>query len=427
MVGVLGASRNGAYAVAGLCWSGVMQSYSSPRPSAARFGRLADNPFARLAALLAEVEPRVGEPPIAMAVGEPQHEPPALIARVIAENAALWHRYPSMAGTPEYRGAAAAWLAQRYRLPEGLVAPDRHLLALSGTKEGLFQAGLLTVPDEKAGQRPAVLMPNPFYLVYHGAAAMAGADAVALDATAATGFLPDLGAIPEALLARTALFYLSTPANPQGAVADLGYLKRAIALARAYDFVLAVDECYSEIYDAAPPPGALEACLAAGGSLANVLVFHSLSKRSSAAGLRCGFVAGDPDLIRRFDRLRAFSGAQIPLPLQCAAAALGRDETHVVANRALYRRKFDVAERCLGERFGFYRPEGGFFLWLDVGDGESAAVTLWREAAIRSLPGAYLARTAADGDNPGRRYLRLALVHDDATIAAGMERLASVL
>jgi aspartate/methionine/tyrosine aminotransferase len=222
------------------------------------------------------------------------------------------------------------------------------------------------------------------------------------------------------------LFYLCTPANPQGAIADRAYLEKAIKLAREWDFVLAVDECYCEIYDAAPPPGALEVCLALGGDLRNVLVFHSLSKRSNAAGLRCGFVAGDGDLIARFQHLRSYGGAQVPLPLQLAATALWQDEAHVEPNRALYRRKFDIAEARLAGSYGFYRPHGGFFLWLDVGDGERAASRLWREAAIRTLPGAYIAR-GRGGDNPGARYIRVALVHDDATVAAGMDRLRQVL
>jgi aspartate/methionine/tyrosine aminotransferase len=308
-----------------------------------------------------------------------------------------------------------------------MITGERHVLALSGTKEGLFLVAMLAVPEPAARALPAVLLPNPYYLVYNGGATMAGAEVVYLDATAATGFLPDLDAIDRDLLDRTALFYLCTPANPQGAIADRAYLEKAVALARAYDFVLAVDECYCEIYDGAPPTGALEVCAALGGDLRNVLVFHSLSKRSSAAGLRCGFVAGDPALIARFQHLRSYGGAQIPLPLQHAAAALWEDEAHVEANRALYRRKFDIAEKTLEGRFGFYRPPGGFFLWLDVGDGEDAAKRLWREAAIRTLPGAYIARVNGGGENPGQRYIRVALVHDDATIAAAMSRMASVL
>jgi N-succinyldiaminopimelate aminotransferase len=398
----------------------------SSLPANARLDRLADNPFARLGELLQGITPRANEPPILMSVGEPQHAPPPLLARVVAESAQLWNRYPPMAGTPEYRAACAQWLGRRYRLPEGMVGGERHVLALAGTKEGLYMAAQLAVPERKAGQTPIVLLPNPYYLVYLGGAVMAGAEVVPLAATAATGFLPDLDALEPRQLERTALFYLCSPANPQGVAADLAYLEKAIRLARAYDFVLAVDECYGEIYDRVPPPGALEACARMGGALDNVLVFHSLSKRSNAAGLRCGFVAGDPALIARFRHLRSYGGAQVPLPLQHAATALWQDEAHVEPNRTLYRRKFAVAEEALGRRFGFYRPPGGFFLWLDVGDGEAAAKALWRDAGVRTLPGAYVAR-GSGSENPGRRYIRVALVHDDSTVAAGMQRLLSVL
>lgn len=395
-------------------------------PINSRLARLVDNPFARLNALLAESPPQQDTAPILMSLGEPQHETPPFAARIIAENAALWNRYPPYFGTPDYRAACAAWLARRFRLPQEMITPERHLIALSGTKEGLFLLGLLAVPETKAGRPPTVLLPNPYYMVYAGAGAAAGAEPVPLDATAATGFLPDLDAIQPQTLERCALFYLCSPANPQGVVASRDYLAKAIKLARDWDFVLAVDECYCEIYDQAPPPGALEACLALGGDLRNLLVFHSLSKRSNAAGLRCGFVAGDPDLIARFQHLRSYGCAQVPLPLQLAATALWRDEAHVEANRALYRRKFDIAEARLGDRLGFYRPPGGFFLWLDVDDGEQAAKRLWREAALRTLPGAYTAHGRGSG-NPGQRYIRLALVHDDATVAEGLDRLLNVL
>jgi aspartate/methionine/tyrosine aminotransferase len=285
----------------------------------------------------------------------------------------------------------------------------------------------MAVPQTKAGRRPAVLMPNPFYQVYLGAAVMSRAELVPLPATRATGFLPDLASLPDELLARTALVFLCTPGNPQGAIASLDYLKQAIALARAHGFVLVVDECYSELWDEAAPPGALEAAAALGGGLDNLLVFHSLSKRSNAAGLRAGFVAGDETLIRRFFTLRSYAAAQLSMPLQAGAAALWRDEAHVEANRALYRRKIDVAERVLGSRFGFYRPPGGFFLWLETGDSEKATETLWREAALRVLPGAYIAIEDASGVNPGADYIRIALVHEDAIIEDAITRLARVL
>jgi N-succinyldiaminopimelate aminotransferase len=391
-----------------------------------RLERLDEYPFALLNTLLAKATPRANREPIVMSVGEPQHAPPPLLAETVAAHSQFWNKYPPMTGTPEFRAAVAAWLGRRYRLPAGMLEADRHVMPLAGTKEGLFLAGILAVPEAKAGKRPAALLPNPYYLVYVGAAAMSGAEPVYLDAHAETGFLPDLDAIPETVLARTSLFYLCSPANPQGVAASLDYLKKAITLARHYGFVLLIDECYAEIWDKTPPAGGLEACAALGGALDNVLVFHSLSKRSNAAGLRSGFVAGDATLIQRFTRLRNYGGTQVPLPLQAAATALWREESHVEANRALYRRKFDVAERVLGKRFGFYRPPGGFFLWLDVGDGVKAAEALWREEAIRTLPGAYITHTNGPV-NAGARYIRVALVHDDETVAAGLERMARVL
>jgi N-succinyldiaminopimelate aminotransferase len=392
---------------------------------------LSDYPFEALRTLLNPVTPRVNDAPILMSLGEPQHQPPPLLTETLAAHAHEWNKYPAMQGTPELRQAIVDWLTRRYRLAPDALSADKNVLTLAGTKEGLYLFSSLVVPREKAGQRPVVLVPNPYYLAYNGAATMAGADAVFLDATRDNGFLPDLDAIPSTTLERTALFYLCSPANPQGTVAGLDYLKQAIRLARQYDFVLAVDECYAEIYDRAPPPGALEACAALGPGanslFDNVAVFHSLSKRSSAAGLRSGFVAGDPRLIGHFSHLRSYGGCQVPLPIQAAATALWSDEAHVEENRALYRRKFDIAETMLGGRYGFYRPDGGFFLWLDVGDGEKASLRLWREAAIRVLPGGYTARAANGGVNPGQEYIRLAIVHDDATLEEAFARIRRVL
>ena len=388
---------------------------------------LSDYPFESLRTLLAPITPTVNAAPIVMSVGEPQHQPPALLTETLMAHAGEWNRYPPMAGIPELRGAIADWLTRRYRLPAGAVNPERNVLTLAGTKEGLYLLAGLVVPRRKAGGRPVVLCPNPYYLVYNGAATMAGAEPVFLDATRENDFLPDLAAIPQQTLERTALMYLCSPANPQGTIAGIDYLKQAIGLARRYDFVLAVDECYAEIWDRAPPPGALEACAALGGGFDNVVVFHSLSKRSSAAGLRSGFVAGDARLIGHYSQLRSYGGCQVPLPIQAAAAALWRDEAHVEANRSLYRRKFDIAAAAIGGRYGFYRPDGGFFLWLDVGDGERATVALWQQAGVRVLPGGYTARAAPGRANPGQNYIRLALVHDEATLEDAFARIGRVL
>jgi len=392
----------------------------------ARLDGLSDYPFARLASLLAEVTPRANVEPLYLSVGEPQHAPPPLLVETMAANAHLWGKYPPVAGTADWRQAVADWLARRYALPAGFVDPDRGILPATGTREALFLLAQAVVPQEKAGQRPAVLIPNPFYAVYQGAAVLAGADPVLLPAFADTGFLPDLDAVGEDVWARTALFYLCTPANPQGAIADPAYLRRALALARRHGFVLAVDECYAEIWDKAPPPGALEAARDT-GTTANLLVFHSLSKRSGAAGLRSGFVAGDPDLIQPFQRLRNYSFAGNPLPALAAAAALWRDEAHVEENRRLYRAKIDAAEAELRGRYDFYRPPGGFFLWLNVGDGERAAQALWREGGIRVLPGAYLAQPEPDGTNRARSYIRVALVHEAETVSRACAGIARIL
>jgi aspartate/methionine/tyrosine aminotransferase len=388
---------------------------------------LTDYPFDRLRALLDGIDPPAGGKPVIMSLGEPQHTPPPLIAKVIAEQAGEWGRYPPIGGTVAFLDAVTAWLTRRYHLPGAMIEGGRHVLAVSGTREALYMAGDLCIPGEKAGTRPCVLIPNPFYQVYQGAAVMSGADALYLPATRESGFLPDLTRVAAPDLDRAALCFLCSPANPQGAVADMDYLKEAITLARAHDFVLALDECYGEIYDRAPPPGGLEACAELGGGLENVLVFHSLSKRSSAPGLRSGFVAGDADLIGRLRMLRNYAGATLPIPLLAASAALWLDEAHVEANRALYRAKFDLADEMIKGRFGQYRPGGGFYLWLEVGDGERAARELWRGAGVKVIPGAYLARPGPDGDNPGEAYIRVALVHAPEVVSQALERMLSVL
>lgn len=388
---------------------------------------LSDYPFDRLRALLADVTPAAGLPPLTLSVGEPRHAPPAWLADTLAADPAQWGRYPPVDGTPAFRRAAADWLTRRYGLREDAVDADRHVLPVAGTREALFLAGTLCLGQASPTRRDAVLMPNPFYQVYFGAAIMNGGTPVYLPATAETGFLPDLATIESAVLDRAALFYLCSPANPQGSVADAAYLRRAIGLARTHGFVLAVDECYAEIYDAEPPPGALQVAAGMGDGWRNVLVFHSLSKRSSVPGLRSGFVAGDASLIAAFRRLRSFAGATQPLPVLAASAALWSDEEHVIANRRLYRQKFDLADRLLAGRFGYSRPPGGFFLWLDVGDGEAAARALWAEGAMRVLPGAYLAKTCGTNANPGSRYIRVALIDDLQSTGDAFTRLLDIL
>jgi N-succinyldiaminopimelate aminotransferase len=388
-----------------------------------RLHDLSDYMFRRLALLLESVAPPASLTPIDLSIGQPMHPVPELLTATLQANAHLWGRYPPVNATSEFRAAVSAWLTRRYHLPAGTLDPDRHVLPCAGTKEALYMIAQVVVPERKAGATPAVLMPNPFYNVYLGAAVVAGAEPVLLSVSPASGHLPALDDLSPELLDRTAAFYLCSPSNPQGAAADLSYLRRLITLARDYEFTLIVDECYTEIYTEAAPVGALEAAISLGGGLDGVLVFHSLSKRSNAAGLRSGFVAGDPNLLTAFARLRSYGAAVQPLPVVAAATALWQDEQHVSANRALYRAKFDWADHCVDGRFDYVRPDGGFFLWLDVGDGEAVTRALWAEAAIKVLPGAYLGRPDASGRNPGDRAIRVAMVHDLDTTKAALSRL----
>jgi aspartate/methionine/tyrosine aminotransferase len=402
------------------------------RPSVlnAKLGAMTDYPFSRLAGLLGKPTSPDGRPTINLALGEPQSPPPPIIAETLARHAADWGRYPPITGTPAFRAAVSAWLSRRYGLSEGAVDPDAAILPVQGTREALFQIAQVCV-DRETARNPAVLVPSPSYATYAAAGHLAGAEIVPMPGRAESGFLPELDRLPPTLLERTRLLYLCTPSNPEGAVAGIAYLRRAIGLARRYGFVLAVDECYSEIWDSAPPPGAFEAAMGldreGDDPFANIVIFNSLSKRSSAAGLRSGFIAGDRRVIALMQRLRTYASSAPPLPVLAASAALWSDEAHVFENRAAYRRNLDLAEAALGGIAGFYRPAGGFFLWLDVGNGEAAALRLWRDHAIRTLPGAYLARLDGDGKNPGERYIRLALVHDSASLAPALARIAETL
>lgn len=389
---------------------------------------LRGSPFGELRNLLDPLTPPQGLDPVILTVGEPQHKPPQLMIEALRANEHLYGKYPPIDGTPELRTAITDWLGRRYNLPPGMIDGERNIAPVNGTKEALYM--IASVITERAGHnqpKPVILLPTPYYHVYHAAAVMAGAEPVFLPAGRETNFFPDLEAIDTKMLERSSAFYLCTPSNPQGTVASREYLKAALALARKHDFMLVVDECYSEIYDRVPPTGILEVCAEEGGDIDHILAFHSLSKRSSAAGLRSGFCVGEETTIKAFLNLRGFAGAASPLPVCAAATALWSDDDHVEENRNLYRQKFDMAEDIFGSRFGFYRPEGGFFLWLDVGDGVEAAKRLWMNAAIRVLPGRYLSVAGPDGVNPGDPYIRVALVAAPENSKEALSRLANSL
>ena len=397
------------------------------REAAAATARAADarSPFVRLAELIGDLKP--GKPIINLSVGEPQHPIPSFVGPVLAAHLPQFGRYPLGKGTERFRRAAAGWLGRRYKLKRPL-DPETEIIVLSGTREGLFLAAIAAKRwvGPRNG-RPAILIPNPFYVPYAAAAEAADCEPIYLASQASNAFLPDIDRISDEVWGRTVAIYLASPSNPQGAVADLAYLTRLAALARRHGFLVFTDECYSEVYTRQPPSGMLEA---AGPDFAGAVVFHSLSKRSSLPGLRVGFAAGDRRFLAKFLDLRNVSSAQVPEPAQEVAVAAYGDEAHVEENRRLYAAKFDLADQIIGDRFGYRRPSGAFFLWLNVaahGGSEKAALRLWREAGLRVLPGRYIARDLPDGSNPGADYIRVALVQDKEATVEALHRLVAVL
>ena len=390
-----------------------------------RFSNLPDYAFPRLRKLLDAHAP--GGAPIAMTIGEPRHPMPAFVGPILAAHLDGFNAYPPNDGTPELLAAITGWLNRRY----GVSLAADQIMALNGTREGLFNAAIALAPETKAGAQPVVLMPNPFYQVYAVAALTLGAEPFYVPATAATGFLPDYVALPPAILNRVTVAYICSPANPQGAVADRAYWATLLALAEKHDFRIFADECYSEIWRSRPPVGILQVAAEFGADPERVFSFHSLSKRSNLPGLRSGFVAGGAQSIAQVRKLRAFAGAPLPLPLQRVSEAAWQDEDHVRDNQALYHEKFRIADQVFAGLQGYACPEGGFFLWLPVDDGEAAALKLWRDTGVRVLPGAYLSRDVADTNgviqNPGKSYIRVALVAPKEEMQHGLTQLRDCL
>lgn len=386
-----------------------------------RFSNLPAYAFPRLRALLDPHAP--GADAIDMTIGEPKHAFPDWVSTVIADNAAGFGNYPANDGMPELQAAIAGWIQRRYDVR---VDAATQILPLNGTREGLFNACISLCPETKRGKQPVVLTPNPFYQVYAVAALAVGAEPVYVPATDATGNLPDYASLPSDILDRTAVAYICSPANPQGAVADESYWRELISLAEQHDFQIFSDECYSEIYREAPPVGALQVADRMGADPERVVLFNSLSKRSNLAGLRSGFAAGGPDSVKRLKQLRAYAGAPLPGPLQAVAARAWSDEDHVTRNRALYAEKYGIADDIFSGLQGYMPPEAGFFLWLPVDDGEAATLKLWRESGVRVLPGAYLAREV-NGHTPGADRIRVAMVAEKDDMRRGLTRLRDCL
>ncbi len=369
-------------------------------------------PFERLAALKQGVTPPLDLKPIILSIGEPKHPTPAIISDALIAHIHHLASYPSTRGLPELRAAIADWLSQRFQLGRAGIDPETQILPVNGTREALFAvAQALINPVE----RPLVMMPNPFYQIYEGAALLACAEPYYLSCTASNGFLPDFDLIDQATWQRCQLLYLCSPGNPSGAIIGQDSLQRLIELAQRHDFIIASDECYSEIYpdESNPPVGLLQAAAAMGlDDYRRCLVFHSLSKRSNAPGLRSGFVAGDVRLIEKFFAYRTYHGCAMPIYHQHASLAAWQDETHVRENRARYREKFKAVLETLDGVLDCRQPDGGFYLWARTPDIDETSFVreLFARENLTLLPGRFLSRAAANEQDPGRSYVRIALV-----------------
>ncbi len=379
---------------------------------------LHDYPFQRLSALLDGTQ-APALTPVSLNLGEPQHPAPPFVIDALSANLETGlGRYPVSRGIPELRNAIGDWLCTRFRL--GNINPDTQILPANGTREALFAFAQLVI---EAGSGAHILFPNPFYQVYEGAALLAGAEPGYIPCSADSGFNPDFAAVSDAQWQRCRLLYLCSPGNPTGAVLSIAELQNLIRLADKHDFIIAGDECYSEIYPVAaePPPGLLEAATAMGRTgFERCVVFHSLSKRSNVPGLRSGFVAGDAKLIDAFARYRSYHGCAMPLQHQHASIAAWRDEAHVADNRRLYQKKYDLFLDILKPVINIQRPPASFYLWPEVGgDDREFARALYAEQNVLVLPGSFLSREV-DGSNPGAGRVRIALVPtlEDCELAA---------
>lgn len=380
-------------------------------------------PFEKLRALLAGATPPAERSAISLSIGEPKHASPALVAQAMAAHLDQLAVYPSTLGLPLLRETIANWCARRFCVQSDWIDPAQHVLPVNGTREALFAFTQAVVDRSRDG---LVISPNPFYQIYEGAALLAGATPHYLPCTADNGFNPDYDAVPSEVWKRCQILFLCSPGNPTGALTPLPVLKKLIALADEHDFVIAADECYSELYfdEASPPPGLLSACAELGREdFARCVVLHSLSKRSNLPGLRSGFVAGDAAILKAFLLYRTYHGCAMPVQTQLASIAAWNDETHVRENRDLYRAKFDAVLDILAPVMDVARPDGGFYLWARTpGDDQQFARELFIQEHVSVVPGSYLSREV-DGINPGAQRIRMALVAPLADCIEAAERI----
>ncbi len=367
-------------------------------------------PFEKLTALKAQVTPPSDLEHIAFSIGEPKHPAPEFVAECLNDNMARLSNYPTTKGLPELRTSIADWCERRFKLQAGSVDPEANVLPVNGTREAIFA---FTQAAVNRSDDALVISPNPFYQIYEGAAYLAGAKPFYLNCLAENGFIPDFDAVSEDVWQRCQLLFLCSPSNPTGAVTDLETLQKLIKLSDKYDFIVASDECYSEIYldEAQPPVGLLEACADMGRhDYKNCVVMHSLSKRSNLPGLRSGFIAGDAALLGPFLQYRTYHGCSMPVQHQLASIAAWNDEDHVLENRDQYRRKFDAVVEILSPVMDVQKPDASFYLWAKTPiNDDKFAQGLFEQQNLTVLPGRYLSRET-DGVLPGAGYVRMALV-----------------
>lgn len=366
-------------------------------------------PFEKLAELKRNLSPPKHLNHIALSIGEPQHPAPHFVIEELISHMHQLSSYPSTKGTPDLREAIAGWLKRRFSIAE--LNPETNVLPVTGTREALFAIAQCIV--DRSASSPLVLMPNPFYQIYEGAAILAGAQLLYMNCTADNGYLPDLDSVSPQQWEQCQMMYICSPGNPTGVVMSEQYLEKLITLAQKYNFVIVSDECYSEIYfdESKPPPGLLGVAANIGLSdFKNCLVFHSLSKRSNLPGLRSGFVAGDAKILKQFLHYRTYHGCSMPPTTQTASISAWSDEVHVVENRNRYREKFDRVLEILSATLAPEKPQAGFYLWptTPVADTEFAA-KLYAQQNVTVLPGQFLSRTTKAG-NPGEYKVRMALV-----------------
>lgn len=368
-------------------------------------------PFERLNQLKAGAVPPAHLKHIPLSIGEPKHPSPEFVKQVMSNSIDKLAQYPTTKGGIELRQTIARWLEKRFNLGTESIVPDQHVLPVTGTREALFAFTQAVINTDMDG--PVVVSPNPFYQIYEGAAILAGAEPYYLDCIPEQGFIPDLSTVPEAIWQRCQLLQVCTPGNPTGAVMSIEQLQQAIALADKYDFTIASDECYSEVYfdEQTPPPGLLQACEQMGRhDYSRCVVFHSLSKRSNLPGLRSGFVAGDATILTDFLSYRTYHGCAMSLPVQDASAAAWNEEQHVIDNRTMYREKFATVTDILADVLNFPQPYASFYLWPETPiDDREFALGLFAQQNVTILPGQYLSRESATG-NPGKNRVRMALV-----------------